>query len=45
MVAQLIKEFLEFYRMDYSLSVYLPEVSMQNESQVNREDLAKKMDI
>ena len=28
LTAQLIKEFLEFYRMDYSLSVYLPEVAM-----------------
>ena len=30
LIAMLIKEYMEFYKMDYSLSVYLPEVVMQN---------------
>ena len=28
MVAQLIREYLEYYRMEYTLSVFLPEVAM-----------------
>jgi len=27
-MAMLVREYLEFYRMEYSLSVYLPEVSL-----------------
>tara|TARA_B110000285_G_C14806261_1_gene459853 strand:+ start:107 stop:247 length:141 start_codon:yes stop_codon:yes gene_type:complete len=30
LIAMLIREYMEHYRMDYSLSVYLPEVVMQN---------------
>lgn len=29
-VAQLIREYLEYYRMEYTLSVYLPEVALSN---------------
>ena len=28
LVAQLIKDYLEFYRMDYTLSVYTPEIAL-----------------
>ena len=28
LVAQLVREYLEYYRMEYTLSVYLPEVAM-----------------
>lgn len=41
LMAQMIREFLEFYRMDYTLSVYLPEVAMSNDA-VQRDDLAKQ---
>ena len=30
LVALLVKDFLEHYKMDYTLSVYLPEISLQN---------------
>jgi len=40
-MAFLIKDYLEHYKMDYTLSVYLPEVAIQNQ-QVARQDLAKK---
>ena len=30
LVALLVKDFLEHYKMDYTLSVYLPEVALQN---------------
>ena len=36
----LVREYLEFYKMDYTMSVYLPEVSMQNTEPQPREDLA-----
>jgi len=39
LVAQLIKEYLEFYRMEYTLSTYLPEAAMQNLESPSREDL------
>ena len=39
----MIKEYLEYYKMDYTLSVYLPEVAMQGQShQVSKEELAEK---
>ena len=28
LVAQLIKDYLEFFRMDYTLSVYTPEIAL-----------------
>jgi len=41
LIAFLIKDYLEHYKMDYTMSVYLPEVAMQNQ-QASRSDLAKK---
>ena len=29
--AELIKEFLEFYELDYSLSIYMPEVNLSQQ--------------
>ena len=40
LVALLIREYMEHYRMDYSLSVYLPEVVMQNAEIPDRKELA-----
>lgn len=40
--AELVREFLEFYRLDYTLQIYLPEVNLNNGSQVNKEDLARR---
>lgn len=42
-MALLIKEYLEHYKMDYTLSVYLPEIAMQRqEHQVARDELAER---
>ena len=46
LIALLIKEYLEHYKMDYTLSVYLPEVAMQGaQNNVTREELAEKAGI
>ena len=43
LMALLIKEYLEHYKMDYTLSVYLPEIAMQRqEHQVARDELAER---
>ncbi len=31
LLADLVREFLEFYRMDYTLAVYLPEANVPQE--------------
>ena len=39
----MIKEYLEHYKMDYTMSVYLPEIAMQGQQhQVSRDELAQK---
>lgn len=30
LVAQMIKDYLDIYKMEYTLSVYLPEASLSN---------------
>ncbi|CDW73281.1 fgfr1 oncogene partner [Stylonychia lemnae] len=45
LVAQLIKEYLEFYRMDYTLSTYVPEVALQNQEALSRDELVKKTGV
>lgn len=43
LVALLVKDFLEHYKMDYTLSVYLPEIALSgNSEQVSKDDLATK---
>ena len=43
LMALLIKEYLEHYKMDYTLSVYLPEIAMQRqEHQMARDELAER---
>jgi len=41
--AQLIQEFLEFYRLDYSLSIFKPETNLSG--YVDKADLANKAGI
>jgi len=41
----MIKEYLEHYRMEYTLSVYMPEAALQNEPLLSREDLAQRAGI
>ena len=42
LVAHMIKEYLDFYRMDYTLSVYTPEAALQNEPAQSRDEMARK---
>lgn len=43
LVALLVKDFLEHYKMDYTLSVYLPEIALSGtQDQVSKEELAQK---
>jgi len=43
LVALLIKDYLEHYKMDYTLSVYLPEIAMQGQQhQVARDELGQR---
>jgi hypothetical protein len=41
-VAHLIKEYLDFYRMEYTLSVYVPEAALSNQESIPREELQKR---
>ena len=45
LVAQLIKDYLEFYRMDYTLSVYSPEIALQGQEQPSRDELSRRAGI
>jgi FGFR1 oncogene partner len=40
--AELVREFLEFYRLDYTLQIYLPEVNLNKASSMSKEDLARR---
>ena len=39
-MAELIQDFLEFYKLDYSLSIFKPETNLTGK--VNKSDLARK---
>jgi len=39
-MAELIQDFLEFYRLDYSLAIFKPETNLTGK--VDKEDLARK---
>jgi hypothetical protein len=40
--AELIREFLEFYRLDYTLQIYLPEVNLNHSNGMSKEELARR---
>ena len=40
--AEIIKEFMEFYRLNYSLAIFGPEANMGNARTADREALGKK---
>lgn len=43
LVALLVKDFLEHYKMDYTLSVYLPEIALSGaQDQIPKDELAAK---
>ena len=42
LISLMIKDYLDYYRMEYTLSVYMPEAALQNEPLLSREDLASR---
>eukprot|EP00347_Sterkiella_histriomuscorum_P009695 403340232 len=44
-IAILIREYLEYYRMEYSLSVYQPETALSHVEQPHRDDICHKTGI
>lgn len=41
--AELVKEFLEYYKLDYSLQIFMPETNLQSKQSENKEDLLGKL--
>jgi hypothetical protein len=42
LIAHMVKEYLDFYRMEYTLSVYVPEAALSNQESLSREELQKR---
>lgn len=40
--AELIREFLEFYRLDYTLQIYTPEVNLAGTTPMSKEELSRR---
>ena len=40
--AELIREFLEFYRLDYTLQIYMPEVNLNQQQAMSKEELTRR---
>jgi FGFR1 oncogene partner len=43
--AELFKDFLEFYKLDYTLSIFLPEANLNNVQASTKEELSKKFGL
>lgn len=43
--AELIKEFLEFYKLDYTLAIFMPEVNLNTQKPSTKEELSKKVGL
>ena len=43
--AELVKEFLEFYKLDYTLSIYMPEVNLNQQQALSKEELGNKVGL
>jgi hypothetical protein len=41
----MIREFLEFYKFEYTLNVFLPETTLTLNKSVSREDLESKVNL
>ncbi len=41
LAAEVIREFMEFYRLDYSLAIFGPEANLKGKTE-NRNDLTKR---
>jgi FOP N terminal dimerisation domain len=40
--AELIREFLEFYRLDYTMQIFLPEVNLNQTKPMDKEELTRR---
>ena len=40
--AEIVKEFLEFYSLDYTKNIYCPEVNIRPENEMKRDEITKK---
>lgn len=43
--AELIKDFLECYKLDYTISVYMPEVNLNQQEAMSKEELMQKVGL
>lgn len=43
--AELVKDFLEFYKLDYTLAIYMPEVNLNQQNSTPKEELARKIGV
>ena len=40
--AELIRDFLEFYRLDYTSQIYLPEVNLAHQNAMDKDELSRR---
>ena len=40
--AELIRDFLEFFRLDYTLQIYMPEVNLNGQQAMSKEELSRR---
>lgn len=40
--AELVRDYLEHYKLDYSMQIYMPEVNLNSRPATSKEDLAKQ---
>lgn len=45
MCAELIRDFLEYYKLDYTLSIYMPEVNLNNSNVMSKEEISHKVGL
>lgn len=43
--AELVRDFLEFYKLDYTLAIFMPEVNMSHQNALSKEELSKKIGL
>lgn len=43
--AELVKDYLEFYKLDYSLSIFMPEVNLNQQQALSKDELSRKIGL
>ena len=43
--AELIRDFFEFYKLDYTLSIYMPEVNLNSNNAMSKDELSRKIGL